>query len=129
MTFRGASMSEPRPVHADTVCEVHAPDNILLRVSQLKQVPEWSLIRRVLLLQRTARTYRRHGTRCSGSAQEEATDALACAAGIVLGVPARAPDTLMHMRQTSQSVVKFPSIRQTAQPVRALAGPIVRPGL
>ena len=104
-------------------------NNILLRVSQLKQVPEWSLTRRVLLLQRTARTYRRHGTRCSGSAQEEATLALACAAGIVLGVPAIAPDTLMHTRQTSQSVVKFASIRQTAQPVRALAGPIVRPGL
>ena len=98
-----------------------------MRVSQLKQVPEWSLIYRVLLLQRTARTYRRHGMRCSGSTQEEATESLACAAGIVLGVPARAPDTLM--RQTSQSVVKFPSIRQTAQPVRALAGPTVRPGL
>ena len=41
----------------------------------------------------------------------------------------RAPDTLMHIHQTSQSVVKFPSIRQTAQPVRALAGPTVRPGL
>ena len=98
-----------------------------MRVSQLKQVPEWSLIYRVLLLQRTAGTYRRHGMRCSGSTQEEATESLACAAGIVLGVPARAPDTLM--RQTSQSVVKFPSIRQTAQPVRALAGPTVRPGL
>ena len=65
--------------------------------------------------------------RCSGSTQEEATESLACAAGIVLGVPARAPDTLM--RQTSQSVVKFPSIRQTAQPVLALAGPTVRLGL
>ena len=86
----------------------HAQDCVLLPVSQLNYVPEWSSIRRVLLLQPTARTYRRHGTRCSGIAQEDATFPFAFADGSVLGVLAIASDTQMHTNQTFQSAVYVP---------------------
>ena len=57
---------------------------------------------------------------CAAAAtQEEATESLACAAGIGLGVPTRAPDTLM--RQTPVSC-KVPEHQRSR--VRALAGPL-----
>ena len=105
MTFHCTSMSEPRPLHADTVC-AKSVTNMRRMTSfarQLKQVPEWSWILSSVIAPANSLNPQAPCHALSSSTQEEARVACLRCWHVL---PARSPDTLM--RQTSQSVVTQP---------------------